>query len=82
MNQKLSKGNYALQQVQQPLENIRKEFINDVRNIIEGARERAIRSVDTCRVRMYWDIGRRIFEEEQLGKERADIQLRTHCVRN
>ena len=72
MNQKLSKGNYALQQVQQPLENIRKEFINDVRNIIEGARERSIRSVDTCRVRMYWDIGRRIFEEEQLGKERAD----------
>lgn len=80
MNQKLSKGNDALQQVQQPLENIRKEFINDVRNIIEGARERAIRSVDACRVRMYWDIGRRIFEEEQLGKERAEYG--TYLIKN
>ena len=80
MNQKLSKGNYALQQVQQPLKNIRKEFINDVRNIIEGARERAVRSVDSCRVRMYWDIGRRIFEEEQLGKERAEYG--TYLIKN
>ena len=51
---------------------IRKEFVNDVRSIIESARESAVRSVDTCRVKMYWEIGCRIFEEEQLGKERAD----------
>ena len=37
-----------------------------------NARQKAVRSVDFCRVRMYWDIGKRIFEEEQEGKDRAD----------
>ena len=31
-----------------------------------------IRSVDFCRVQMYWAIGQRIVEKEQQGKERAD----------
>lgn len=47
-------------------------FLNDVREIIDAARRNAVRSVDSCRVQMYWHIGRRIFEEEQQGKERAD----------
>lgn len=59
---------------------IRKEFVNDVRSIIESARESAVRSVDTCRVKMYWEIGCRIFEEEQLGKERADYG--TYLIKN
>ena len=47
-------------------------LIDDVREIIETARANAVRSVDFCRVQMYWNLGRRIFEEEQHGKERAD----------
>ena len=47
-------------------------FIDDVKSIIDNARQKAVRSVDFCRVRMYWDIGKRIFEEEQEGKDRAD----------
>ena len=31
-----------------------------------------MRSIDFCRVQMYWAIGRRISEKEQQGKERAD----------
>ena len=49
-----------------------KGFIDDVKSIIDSARQNAVRSVDFCRVRMYWDIGKRIFEEEQDGKDRAD----------
>ena len=49
-----------------------KSFIDDVKSIIDSARKNAVRSVDFCRVRMYWDIGKRIFEEEQDGKDRAD----------
>ena len=49
-----------------------KSFIDDVKSIIDSARQNAVRSVDFCRVRMYWDIGKRIFEEEQDGKDRAD----------
>ncbi|MBO5014702.1 MAG: DUF1016 family protein [Bacteroidaceae bacterium] len=44
----------------------------EVREIIASARHNAVRSVDFCRVQMYWQIGRRILEEEQKGKERAD----------
>lgn len=47
-------------------------LIDDAREIIEAARANAVRSVDFCRVQMYWNLGRRIFEEEQYGKERAD----------
>lgn len=47
-------------------------FLADVKQIIDAARRNAVRSVDFCRVQMYWHIGRRIFEEEQQGKERAD----------
>lgn len=42
----------------------------EVREIIASARQNAVRSVDFCRVQMYWQIGRRILEEEQKGKER------------
>ena len=44
----------------------------DIRQIIETSRSNAVRSVDFCRVQMYWQLGCRIFEEEQQGKERAD----------
>ncbi len=47
-------------------------ILNDVRRIIETARSNAIRSVDFSRVQMYWNLGKRIFEEEQQGKDRAD----------
>ena len=47
-------------------------FLTDVKQIIEAARSNAVRSVNSCRVQMYWNIGRRIFEEEQQGKERVD----------
>lgn len=47
-------------------------FLTDVRRIIDAARRHAARSINFCRVQMYWNIGQRIFEEEQQGKERAD----------
>ena len=49
-----------------------KDILSDARQIIENARSNAVRSVDFCRVRMYWSLGKRIFEEEQEGKDRAD----------
>ncbi len=45
---------------------------SDIRKIIETSRSNAVRSVDFCRVQMYWHLGQRIFKEEQQGKERAD----------
>jgi DUF1016 N-terminal domain len=51
---------------------IKQELIQQIQSIIATAKDRAIRSVDTERVLMYWQIGRVIFEEEQQGKDRAD----------
>ncbi len=50
---------------------LKKELIQQIQFIIAGATERAIRSVDTERVVMYWQIGKVILEEEQEGKQRA-----------
>lgn len=51
---------------------LNEQFVSDIRNIIISAQERAVRSVDFERVRMYWRIGERIVLEEQGGAERAE----------
>lgn len=56
------------------------DFVNEVKGIIDAARANAVRSVDFCRVQMYWAIGKRIFEKEQQGKERAEYG--TYLIRN
>ena len=48
------------------------DFLSEIKGIIQQARTNAVRSVDFCRVQMYWTLGKRIFEEEQNGRERAD----------
>ena len=47
-------------------------FVQHIQSIISDARDNAIRSVDTHRVLMYWQIGKAIVEEEQEGNERAE----------
>ncbi|CAN1574511.1 YhcG, N-terminal [Flavobacteriaceae bacterium] len=47
-------------------------IIPDIKSIIALAQDKAIRAVDNERTLMYWTIGKRIFEEEQQGKDRAD----------
>ena len=51
---------------------INKNILLQIQAIIANAQEQAIRSVDTQRVLMYWQIGKVIFEEEQQGKDRAE----------
>ncbi|WP_323515416.1 DUF1016 N-terminal domain-containing protein, partial [Mucilaginibacter sp. 5C4] len=51
--------------------NLNESIIIDIQSIINKARESAVRAVDHERVIMYWHIGKRIFEEEQGGKDRA-----------
>ena len=53
---------------------------NEVREIIASAKQSAVRSVDFYRVQMYWNIGKRILETEQEGKERAEYG--TYLLKN
>ena len=53
-------------------EEISQSFVRSIEQIINDAKNNAVRSVNFCRVQMYWQIGKRIIEEEQQGKSRAD----------
>jgi predicted nuclease of restriction endonuclease-like (RecB) superfamily len=52
--------------------------------LLESARHAAARSVNAVMTATYWEIGRRIVEEEQRGKERADYgeQLVTRLAKD
>ena len=47
-------------------------FINDVKKIVEHGRAVAYSGVNAVMIDTYWHIGRRIVEQEQKGKERAE----------
>lgn len=51
---------------------VNQSVIADIKAIIAQSKDKAIRAVDHQRTQMYWHIGKRIFEEEQAGKDRAD----------
>lgn len=51
---------------------IEKSFITDIKSIFEAARRNAYSAINSAMVEAYWQIGKRIFKEEQHGKGRAD----------
>ena len=51
---------------------ISKNYINEIKTILKNARQKAYTAVNSAMVEAYWEIGRRIVEEEQNGKERAE----------
>jgi len=53
------------------------ELYERVAGIIEAARERVARSVNTAMVHAYWHIGREIVEVEQEGKSAPAME--TEC---
>ena len=51
---------------------ISNNYINEIKRILKNARQKAYTAVNSAMVEAYWEIGRRIVEEEQRGKERAE----------
>ena len=51
---------------------ISNNYINEIKKILKNARQKAYTAVNSAMVEAYWEIGRRIVEEEQNGKERAE----------
>jgi len=47
-------------------------FIVEVRQILADARQNAFKAVNTIMVQAYWLVGKKIVEEEQGGKDRAE----------
>lgn len=46
-------------------------FIQEIKSIIQSARHKAYSAINFAQVESYWQIGRRIVQEEQSGKNRA-----------
>ena len=46
-------------------------FVSDIRSIIEHGRQQAYSAVGQLAIATYWNVGRRIVEEEQHGQKRA-----------
>jgi len=47
-------------------------YIEDIKELIDNAKQKVVRTIDNQRVILYWNIGQRIFIEEQEGKDRAE----------
>lgn len=47
-------------------------YIAEIKEILEHARQKAYKAINTSMVEAYWLIGKRIVEEEQNGKEKAE----------
>ena len=47
-------------------------IIDDARTIINSARSSAVRSVDFCRVQMYWNLGKERLDWRNLCKVRGE----------
>lgn len=48
------------------------QFLTDIRELLHTGRDIAYRSVNSVMIKTYWQIGKRIIEQEQHGKARAD----------
>ena len=48
------------------------DFIREIKQIIAQARQKAYTAINSAMVEAYWQMGRRIVEQEQQGKDRAD----------
>ena len=54
------------------LKTVRPDIVRDIRDLIVRARAMAVKSINTIQVATYFEIGRRIVEEEQQGATRAE----------
>ncbi len=48
------------------------EFYEDIIKILTQARNKVYAAVNVAMVEAYWNVGRRIVEEEQKGRKRAE----------
>ena len=53
-------------------ENISKEFVNDLKQIISESKIKVVSSINYIMLQTYWTIGKRIVEEEQKGDFKAE----------
>lgn len=56
----------------QPIQPDERHFVEGIKQLVEDARMKSYAAVNAVMLDTYWNIGRRIVEQEQQGKSRAD----------
>jgi len=51
---------------------VSKSLVSDIKSIIENGRNQAYAAINVSMLNTYWNVGRRIVEEEQHGEKRAE----------
>ena len=51
------------------------QFVDDIKQIVEHGLREAYDGANSILVKTYWNVGKRIVEEEQCGKERAEYGI-------
>ena len=59
---------------------IYQSVISDIKDIIVAGRNSAYKAVSVAMIKTYWNIGRRIVEQEQAGESRAEYGKRMISV--
>lgn len=54
------------------LSNTNNEFVANIKQILDTARQKAYSAINTAMIEAYWLVGKRIVEEEQQGSHRAE----------
>ena len=54
------------------IENIHQDVYNNIKQLMDQARNRVSREVNNILIQTYWEIGRIIVEDEQCNLERAE----------
>lgn len=58
-------------QQENAIDTVSVSLVNDVRRIIEEGRQAAYCALNTAMLHTFWNVGRRLIEEEQHGNSRA-----------
>ena len=51
---------------------LEEQFVEDIKQIVQQGKHKAYVTINSAMLETYWNIGKRIVEQEQEGKERAD----------
>lgn len=62
------------------MQELDKKFVDDIKNILNNAKQSVAIAVNSSMVLAYWQMGKRIVEEEQKGQQRAEYG--TYLLKN
>lgn len=48
------------------------QFVQEIKTLLQSARDKVYQNINEIMTKTYFEIGKRIVEEEQKGKSRAD----------